>query len=255
MVDATATAATTVPVQGPGHAERTLYEASGGRKTFFSFAFLLLLPFFVSLPAMLYQRLHNGLWVDTVGLMILAAGFTIIMFLLLIELVFSLRSRVEIGEKAVKLTLPAGRGPTPMLRYATHEIPYDQVKAVETRREIYGGSIAPVLLQGARIITKADKAIRLGYVNEANVDPCLPYPTIARQIADRAGVVMNDRGSVWRSYGRKFLGFKSNDDAARPIDEAQIAALNKSHTRWVTGVIASLVLLVAIGIVMDLLTG
>lgn len=244
----------TVAAHKPRNAERTLYEATGGRKTFFSFAFLLLLPFFVSLPGMLYQRVSKGLWVDTVGLMILAAGFSIVMFLLFIELLFSLRSRVEIGEKAVKLTLPAGRGPTPMLRYATHEIPYDQIKAVETRREIYGGALAPVLLQGARIITKDDRPVRLGYVNESNVDPCLPYPVIARQIADRAGLVLNDRGSVWRSYRRKFLGFRSNDDGAKPIDEAQIAELNRSHTRWVKGIVAGVVLLMAVGIVKDLLT-
>jgi hypothetical protein len=240
--------------QKPGTGERTVYEATGGRKTSFSFAFLLLLPFFASLPGMLYQRLSGGLWVDTVGLMILAAAFTIVMFLLFIELLFSLRARVEIGDKAVKLTLPAGRGPTPMLRYATHEIPYDQIKAVETRREIYGGAIAPVLLQGARIITKDDRAIRLGYVNESNVDPCLPYPVIARQIAERAGVVLNDRGSVWRSYRRKLLGLKSMDDGMKPIDEAQIAELNRSHRRWVTGVIALVGVLMVVGIVKDLIT-
>jgi hypothetical protein len=240
--------------QKPETGERTVYEATSGRKTSFSFAFLLLLPFFASLPGMLYQRLSGGLWVDTVGLMILAAGFTIVMFLLFIELLFSLRARVEIGDKAVKLTLPAGRGPTPMLRYATHEIPYDQIKAVETRREIYGGAIAPVLLQGARIITKDDRAIRLGYVNESNVDPCLPYPVIARQIAERAGVVLNDRGSVWRSYRRKLLGLKSMDDGMKPIDEAQIAELNRSHRRWVTGVIALVGVLMVVGIVKDLIT-
>ncbi|MCK9911945.1 hypothetical protein MXD81_22510, partial [Microbacteriaceae bacterium K1510] len=63
-------------------------------------------------------------------------------------------ARIELGEKSVKMTLPSGRGPTPIVRYRSHDIPYDQIKAVETRREIYGGSVAPVLLQGARLILK-----------------------------------------------------------------------------------------------------
>ena len=115
---------------------RTVYESGAGRKLAFSFVFLLLLPFFVSLPAMLYWRISQGHWVGTIGLMILAAGFTFIMFLVIIELMHSLRARVELGDKSVKMTLPSGRGPTPVLRYATREIPYDQIQAVDTRREI-----------------------------------------------------------------------------------------------------------------------
>jgi hypothetical protein len=41
-----------------------------------------------------------------------------------------------------------------MIRYKTREIPYSDIKAIETRREIYGGSVAPVLLKGARLILK-----------------------------------------------------------------------------------------------------
>lgn len=234
--------------------ERLDYNISGARKTLFCFLFLLLLPFFVSLPAMLYMRIKNGLWQDTVGLAILATGFAIIMFLILIELIFSLRARVHLGDESVKMTLPSGRGPTPMLRYRTHDIPYDQIQTVETRREIYGGSVIPFLLQGARLHTKDGKTIPLGYVAEQCIDPCLPYPEIARKIADRARLPMIDRGHVRRSFRHKILGLKS-PNAEALVDDAQIASLNRSHSNMVLGLVSAVLVLMAIGIVDDMTSG
>ena len=65
------------PVATPLVPERTVYEASGGRKTIFSLVFLLLLPFFASLGPMLYQRLANGRWQSMAGFIIFPAGFTL----------------------------------------------------------------------------------------------------------------------------------------------------------------------------------
>jgi hypothetical protein len=231
--------------------ERLDYGASGGRKTLFCFLFLILLPFFVSLPAMLTMRLKNGLWQDTIGLAILATGFAIIMFLILVELMFSLRAKVHLGEDSVKMTLPSGRGPTPMLRYRTHDIPYDQVHTVETRREIYGGAIAPMLLQGARIVTKEGKTIPLGYVAEQCIDPCFPYPEIARKIAERARLPTIDRGHVRRSLRHKMMGLKS-PNADTIVTETEIAALNRSHANMVLVLVSAVLVLMAIGIVDDL---
>lgn len=233
-------------------AERTLYRASGARRLVFSFIFLLLLPFFVSLPAMLYMRVAHGLWLDTVGLLIIAAAFAILMLLIVMELLFSVRSRVELGEKAVKLTLPSGRGPTPMLRYARHEVPYDQIKSVETRREVYGGALTPMMLSGARIITKDDKSVRLGYVNEANVDPVFPYLDIAQQIADRAGVPVMHRGSVRRSMQRKMLGLAASEADRGGLDEETVAQLNRQHTKLMLALTGALALLIGAGILSDL---
>lgn len=238
---------------GPdGKFEPTIYAATGGRKTTFSFVFLILLPFFASLPAMMYMRVKHGLYFDAAGLAIMAIGFSILMFLIVIELLFSLRARVEIGEKSVKMTLPSGRGPTPMLFYKTYDIPYDQVQTVETRREIYGGSIVPVLLKGARLITKDEKAIPIGYISEANVDPCFPYPEIAQKIADRARLPLIDRGNVRRSFRRKFFGFKRGSvSEVDTVDDAQIADLNRSHHNVVMGLMGALAVLMVIGIVDD----
>jgi hypothetical protein len=253
MAEATAASGIVAP---KGNHEQTVYAASGGRKTFFSFVFLILLPFFVSLPAMMFVRVKHGLWFDSIGLAIMAVAFTSLMFLIVIELLFSLRARVELGNDSVKMTLPAGRGPTPMLRYKTHEVAYDQIQTVETRREIYGGSLVPVMLKGARIVTKDGKTVPIGYVSEANVDPAFPYPEIAGKIAERARLPLIDRGNVRRSFRRKFLGLKSGGvNEVDVVDEAQIAGLNHSHRNVVWGLVGALVVLIVIGIVDDFASG
>jgi hypothetical protein len=234
--------------------ERTVYAAGGARKFAFAFVFLILLPFFISLPPMLFWRLSQGVWTGTFGLLVLAAGFTVIMFLLFIEVMHSLMTRIELGENSVKMTLPAGRGPTPIVRYRSHDIPYDQVKAVETRREIYGGSMAPVLLQGARLVLKDDSAVKLGYVSEANSDPCFPYPEIAQKIAERSGLQVEHKGNVRRSLQKKYFGLKKEflAEAAGEVPEAEIEALNKSHRKWVMRIISLLVGLMVVGIALDI---
>lgn len=238
--------------------ERTVYEASRARKILFSFVFLILLPFYISLPAMILMRIQHGQAFDAIGLAIMATAFTILMLLVMIELLFSLRARVAFGKDSVKMTLPSGRGPTPMLFYRSHEVPYDYVHTVETRREIYGGSLVPVLLKGARIILKNEeggegKAIPIGYVSEANMDPTFPYPEIAQKIADRARLPLIDRGNVRRSFRRKFFGIKGRRvNEVDLVDEAQIAELNQSHKNMVIGLVGALVLLIVIGIVDDL---
>jgi hypothetical protein len=233
---------------------RTVYAAGGGRKFAFSFVFLILLPFFISLPPMLFWRVSQGHWQGTPGFIVLAVAFTFIMILLLIELMHSLMARIELGENSVKMTLPSGRGPTPIIRYRSHDIPYGEIKAVETRREIYGGSVAPVLLQGARLILKDDSAVKLGYVSEANSDPCFPYPEIAQQIAERAGLTVQHRGNVRRSLQKKYLGLRRGllTPGDGHVEDSEIEALNKSHRRWVMRLISLLVGLVVVGIALDI---
>lgn len=235
-------------------AERTVYGPGGGRKLVFSFVFLLLLPFFASLPAMLYQRFMHGLWFDTAGLAIMAAGFAIIMLLVLFELVFALRARLELAEKSVRFTLPA-RGGAHLLAYTTKDVPYDQIAAIETRRELYGRSIAPVFMRGVQIVTKDGAKMPLGYVNDANVDPVFPFPTIAEQIAARAGVPVTDRGNVKRWMTKKILGIKSSEQENTPVPETEIARLNAQHNRVTAAIVIVLLALLGFGIADDFWTG
>ena len=128
------------------------------------------------------------------------------------------------------------------------------IKAIETRREIYGGTLAPVLLRGARILTKDGRSIQLGYLNEANVDPAFPYIEIADRIASRAGLQIVDRGAVRRNVATKMMGIRAMDDGGGPIDEAVVADLNRRHAHVVIGLVAGLVVLIGIGIAGDLMT-
>jgi hypothetical protein len=239
------------PAAGEG---RLVYRAGGGRKFLFSVVFLLLLPFFASLPAMLYQRLSAGLWYDTIGLAVLAAGFTAVMLLVVFELIFSLRARIELGQAGLRFTLPAARAGMPKFFYRRREVPYSSIAAVETRREIYGGSLAPVLLHGTRIVTQDGEKIPLGYVNEANPDSLFPFADIAREIAARAGVEVIHRGNVRRQVHRKWLGLKAADEHQAPVPEAEFAALNARHGRALLVLCSALALLIAAGLAQDFLT-
>ncbi len=232
---------------------KQVHEASGIRKTILSLVFLLLLPFFVSLPAMLYQRLTNQLWTDTIGFGIFAGAFIIVMLLLVFELVHSIRSRVEINDKALKFTLPAASGAAmPKFAYRKHNIPFSDIRSIEMRREVYGGTMAPVLLRGARIITKDGEKIPLGFINESNVDPALPLPDIAHEVARRSGIEVTDRGYVHRTLHKKLRGIQSLAETDGSIAEADVAALNRRHHNVVLAFCAVLFLLVASGILIDL---
>jgi hypothetical protein len=245
------------PAPKPAAQARTgkiVYQSGGARRVIFSFIFLILLPFFVSLPAMMYHRIRAGLWDDTLGLAVLGVCFAIVMALLLFELLYSIRSRIEIGEGAVRFTLPK-HGTMPMLAYAHHDIPYSNIGAVETRREIYGGRFTPVLLRGTRLVTKDGQKIPLGHVSDANSDPVFPIPEIAGEIAARAGVAVVDSGNVRRSVRRKWLGLKTPDPENAPILEADVARLNLQHRRVMLAIVAAMVALVGLGLFHDFSTG
>lgn len=248
------TKASTQPLNpGAGGSGRRVYQASAVRKTLMSFVFLILLPFFASLPAMMVQRIMHQLWPDMLGFTIFAAAFTAVMLLVFFELLRSIRARVVIGESAVQLTLPAGRGiAMPKLFYKTHTIPYSDIEAVETRRELYGGIIAPVMLRGARIVTKGGQKIPLGYVSEANTDPALPVPEIAAEIARRAGLEVIDHGTVRRQVHKKIRGIRANDGDTAPVTEADIAALNRRHNKVMLAVCGALFVIVAGGLLLDI---
>ncbi|MGI9522104.1 MAG: hypothetical protein ACR2PG_10685 [Hyphomicrobiaceae bacterium] len=231
--------------------EETYYECGAGRKLFFSIAFVLLLPFYISLPVMLYQRFSVGLWVDTVQLTVLALVFTILMVLILFELIFSLRSEVNVGKKAVSFTLPSGGGGvTPWLPYETRRIPYEEIKEIETRREIFGGSVAPMMMKSVRIITKSGEPIPLGRANERDDDPKFPFPTIAQQIATRAGVDVVDRGNIMREFHRRMFGLSQRSELTHDLE---IEDLNRRHSTFLTILVFALVLLLMLGVFNDIL--
>jgi hypothetical protein len=249
-----ASSATKVSSSAPMSAdpsERPVYQVGGGAKTALSLGFLLLLPFFASLPMMLYQRISKGLWYDTWGLAVFGLGMSIIMGLLLVNLIRALLSKVEIGDKTVRLTLPSHLGAIPTLFYTTRTVPYDQIAAVETRREVYGGGFAPVLVRGARLKLKDGSTVLLGHMDEAEADATFPVPTIANQVARKTGLAVVDIGTVYRRATKKVLGVKPSGDELVPISDTELAGLRSTHKRWMMGVAAAMVALLGLGIVND----
>ncbi len=228
-----------------------IYQASAIRIILFSFVFLLLLPFFVSLGPMLYSRLSQDLWLGTPGLIVTAIAFSALMLLILVSLVHSIRARVALGQTRVRLTLPQTRSFLPLVGYRTHDIAYADIAAIEVRREIYGSFLAPVLLKGARIRLKSGESVQLGYVSEANADPILPYSEIAEKIAARAGVEIIDQGDVRRSLVRKMMGAPAAEADLKPVDAVTVAAINQRHDMFMLLLVGGLVLLVAYGILTD----
>lgn len=245
------------PAQAPAPAEsrpegpeQTYYECGGGRKTFYALAFIILLPFFISLPVMLTQRIMKGVWLDTWGLMVIAVGFTLIMMLVLFELVFSLTAKVDIGSEAVAITLPrSGGGLAPTLLFHSRTIPYSEIAAVQSYCDCYGGTLAPVVLRGSRLILKTGERIALGFVNDVDDDPRFPFKTIARQIAARAGLEVTDLGHVKYALHQRMFG-KTGGAAAVMPPEA-VADVNRGHGWFLTGVVVVVGLLLALGIIND----
>lgn len=226
--------------------EKTYYESGGGRKTFYALVFIILLPFFVSLPAMIGQRVIKGVWLDSWGLGLVAVGFTLIMILVLFELIFSLRAKVDIGTKAVALTLPSGGGGlTPTLFYQARTILYEDIAAVQSYCDCYGGAIAPVVLRGTRLILKSGERIPLGFVNELDDDPRFPFNQIARQIADRSGLEIVDLGHVRYALHQRMFGI-ANSAAAMPVDD--VAKINRGHNWFLTGVVVAMSALLLLGV-------
>jgi hypothetical protein len=235
--------------------ERIVYRPGGARRFLLAMAILLLLPFAASAPIMLVHRLSAGIWLGTGGLALLGLAFAIILGLLVIQFVHALRARVVLGPEAVEVTLPAGRWLTPALTYQSRTIRYDDIQAVETRGEVYGGSLAPVLMQGVSVITRDGEKIQLGHVNAHCEDPALPCLSIGCEIARRAGIEVQDRGAVHRKAPRQMMGLMasvSTDTALAPEEMARISA---RHRQVIIGIAAGLVALLGIGLAMDLAAG
>ncbi|MBU2580424.1 MAG: hypothetical protein KJ622_01710 [Alphaproteobacteria bacterium] len=229
-----------------------IYASGTLRKLTFSFVFLLMLPFFVSLGPMLFARVAHGHWIGTPGLILLTIAFATVMGLLVVELVSSIRSRVVLGDKAARIRLPQSRGPMSLFSYKTFDVPYADIAAVEMRREIYGGSIAPVIMKGARVVLKDGSSIKLGYVNERNVDPAFPFAEIGERIAARANVPIVDVGDVRRSAFKKTFGLVASPDENDVLTAADVAAINHRHGQVIFFLVGLLILLVGVGIFSDI---
>lgn len=236
--------------------ENKTWQSGGGRRIVLAFAFLILLPFYVSLGPMLWQRMSRGFIGDAFTLLVLTLAFTALMALILQQLVHAVRTRVTLTDTSIEATVPkvGARGPFFLLRYETRSIPYADIAGIDARNEVYGGSLLPILLTSTRIVQKSGPPLVLGYANVNDHQPQLPFPEIGQDIARRAGVAVADHGTVRRSFSKRVVGVASTADENAGLPQAEIEQINASHRRNVRGLVAALALLVIGGITLDIAT-
>lgn len=257
----TATTKASGPAPGPESAAASdVFKASGGRKLALTAIMALLLPFFLSMPAMILWRASRGLTVDAVALGIGALVFGLSMLFLLVHVINSHRQRIEVGPETVTLKVPKFRGPTPGFRYHDRTLPLTAIERVETRGEVYRELGVPTLMRTATVVTKDGERLPLGYAHETNEDPAFPVSRMAELIAERAKVplVRKDDVQVGSSY-RALLGGLPGWDKAGIATEAslQMSAAQyqqlKSRNHWLMFYLALTVIgLAVIGFIADL---
>lgn len=234
--------------------ERTLYGVTGARQSVFALGLLVLLPFLAGGIVMLVRRLADGLYFEVAALLLVLAALSVIAMLLLFELVFALRARLELGRTALRYTLPRNGGPSPLLSYDTQDIPYHAVRTVELRREVFGGRVAPVMLRALVLKTKDNRELVLGHALDGYDDPDFPYARIGEQIAQRAALPLIDQRTLWyRSRAERALGYISAYDTQTYIlDPLEGEKLNTTHRRLALGLASLLAAFVILGVLADL---
>lgn len=230
-----------------------LYRVGWFRKVVLSFLVLLLLPFYVSLAPMLMARFAHGFPMGTGGLLLIGLAMTLIISLLVLQLIYAVRAKVELGQKAFRAVLPV-RALSPRLTFDRRELAYEDVRAVEVRREVFGAPLAPVLMLGARVIPREGSPIILGFVNEKNIDPVFPVPEIAEEIARRSGIQLTEAGTVRRSVPHKMLGLVDPYAKAPKLEANDLDVLSRRHDRLMIALVVGLVALVLFGIGADYVT-
>ena len=229
-----------------------IYETGEGRKTILSFVFLVLLPFLVSLPVMIFLRSIHGFWGDAASAAVLAVLFGCWMLFLFVNVLSAFRTRIAVDGENVELSVPRWRGPNPGLRYVRDKIPLDDIESVETRGEIYRAVQVPVLTRSTILRKRNGDEVLLGYVNEDAPDPALPYPDIGRDIADRAGAPFVDRGSIYAGHHVTALA-KGPPSWDKPsMSDGDYAEYKRNHRWAMVGLAALLFGLAGIGLFIDL---
>jgi hypothetical protein len=213
-----------------------------------------LLPFYASLGPMLFHRASRGFVGDTISLALFALTFTAVMALILQQLIHAVRTRVTLTDQSLKVTVPAvgARGPFGNVRFITRDIPMSDIAGIDTRNEVYGGTLAPILLTSTRVNIKDGNSVVLGYTNANDQDAQMPYPMIGAEVAKRAGVKVTDHGTVARSLRSRIMSAVSTDST--PLPQAQIDTINANHTRNLRLLVGALALLVIGGITVDFAT-
>lgn len=230
-----------------------VYQAGAGRKAILTLMFIMLLPFFISMPVMVFMRARAGLYTDAISLAIVAVIYGACLAFLLAHLIYSHRTKLSLGEKSVKVSVPHWRGPTPsLIKYVDKDVPYADIQSVESRGEIYKEIAVPMLMRSSSLVTKDGERLMLGYVIEDSVDAAFPFHKIAEDIAGRAGVKVTDLGAV-KAGGQYRALFKGAPPwEAEAVSDDTFLELKMRNHRVMGWIVIALLGLITLALVVDL---
>ncbi len=211
----------------------TIYRPGGGLRFVLGAAFFFILLFLVNaLAGAIWLAFHN-LPVEAAIFFAMALAGAGLLLYATIYLFAASHMEVRLGPDTATFVVPDWRGPTPLFPYTECEIPYADVASVETRGEVYRYLLLPVIVEASCLLRKDGKRVTLGYVHENAEDPSMPFPSIAAQIAERAGVPVVQRGVVEGNRGLRALVQEEPEWSAPELPADRLEALRKSeHSRW-----------------------
>lgn len=247
-----------VPVTPPREHQPTQhYQASWGRKGALSFVLLLVLPFLISMPIMVVMRATRGFWFDAITLAIAGGVFLFACIFILFHAHAAWRTRFAVTDKALFMTVPKWRGPTPGFRHIDYKVPYENIARVECRNELFEEIGVPVMMKAVSIVSNDNQRFVLGYQVDEEADPAVPIMKIADEVAKRAGLETRDCGCHRLGSQYKTLISRKQQDWDREPDVTEDSYRRlKARNRAVMTVLATaLIAMAAYGFITELYSG
>ncbi len=225
--------------------ETTRYTATTGLWITLGFVFFLAVLFALNaIVGSVWLARHN-LWLDAVIFLLLFGVGVWLVFLGAAFLLSASKTKVELGPQAVDMLIPNWRGPTPYLPYRHIRVDYNDIAAIETRGEIYTYYVLPIAARCLSLITKDGKRYQIGYTRENAAENAFPYLELARELARRTGLPVEDRGTVRGGTRFRALLHDEPPHDAASLSAADAAALQHAEGRaWKRAMVAIVLILV-----------
>jgi len=215
--------------------------------------FIVLLPFFISMPVMIGMRAFHGRIFDALWLTIVAVLFAIALIFLALQIQAARRTRIKINNDDVDIVVPKWRGPTPFAPFDQAKLPYSKIEAVEQRGEIYRSLGILGLQKVASVVTSEGDRYVLGYSTENESDAPISFGLVAETLAERAGVQLVDKGvvNVGTQIAAAMRGTPNWD--TDPLEQEDVEATRKRAQLIFVGMITGFFILVIAGVVIAFL--
>ncbi len=225
-----------------------IYKVSIGRQIVLWITFIIFLPFFISMPVMMFMRVVNGKVMDTISLgAIFLVALVGVMFIVL-QILAAGRQRIELSEEKISLKLPTWKGPTPLGPVVKADLNYSDISAIEKRGELYALLGILGLREVSSIITTDGRRFVLGYISENEADAPIPYDKVTASLAKRTGKTVLHRGAVngGTQFSAMFKGAPSWDTP--PLNAEDVTKIRKRAQNFTLALLILFILLVVGGL-------